>query len=293
MNTTLIPSQKHIEGQIFTLRDVYVMLDSDLAVIYQTETKFINRAMKRNPDRFPPEFVFQLKPEEWEMLRYQIGTSSEHGGRRTAPYVFTEQGVAMLSAVLQTQVAIQVSIQVINAFVQMRKLISSYSGLLQRMDGIEQKQLKTDQKVEQLFNALEKDTLPHQGVFFEGQVFDAYELTSKIIRSANQHIVLIDNYIDENTLIHLAKKGKGVSVLLCTKNTSKQLMLDVQKANAQYKNFALKTFAKSHDRFLIIDGKEVYHLGASLKDLGKKWFAFSKMNKESVENLMNEINKLV
>ncbi len=208
------------------------------------------------------------------------------------PYAFTEQGIAMLSAVLRSDRAVKVSIQIINAFVAMRKFIASHNGLLQRMDNIERKQIETDQKLEQVFKALDnKETIPTQGVFFDGQVFDAYELASKIIRSAKNSIVLIDNYIDENTLTHLTKKNKDVKVLLLTKSISKQLQLDVQKANAQYGSFAIKTFTQSHDRFIIIDNTEVYHLGASLKDLGKKWFAFAKMDKHSVENIINLIER--
>ena len=147
-------------------------------------------------------------------MKFQSGISSGHGGRRTLPYVFTEQGVAMLSAVLQTPIAIKVSIQIINAFIEMRKIISNHNGLLQRMEGVERKQIETDQKFEQVFKALEsKDVIPNQGVFFDGQVFDAYELTSIIIRSAKRSIVLIDNYMDENTLTHLAKKKKVVKIL--------------------------------------------------------------------------------
>src|SRR5690554_2484060 len=206
------------------------------------------------------------------------------------PYAFTEQGVAMLSAVLRSDVAVKVSIQIINTFVEMRKLIANHSGLLQRMDSIERKQLQTDQKFEKVFKALEnKDIIPTQGVFFDGQIYDAYELTSKIIRSAKKNIVLIDNYIDESTLTHLCKKTKAVKVLLLTKAITKRLALDVKKANEQYGNFDLKTFTKSHDRFLIIDNTEVYHLGASLKDLGKKWFASSKLEKNSIANILKEI----
>lgn len=294
MSKELTISQKQIENRIFTVRDVQVMLDSDLAEMYQTETKFINRAMKRNPSRFPEAFVFQLTEEEWKNLRFQFGTSSEHGGRRFLPFVFTEQGVAMLSAVLQTETAIIVSVQIISAFVEMRKLIASQSGLFQRMESIEKRQLQTDQKFEQIFKALEsKDIIPNQGVFFDGQVFDAYELASKIIRSAKHSIVLIDNYINENTLTHLSKKKKNVNVLLLTKTIGRQLTLDVQKACEQYGDFEAKPFDKSHDRFVIIDGTEVYHLGASLKDLGKKWFAFSKMDKSSVSIIVNSISELI
>jgi hypothetical protein len=150
-----------------------------------------------------------------------------------------------------------------------------------------------EEKVNKIELRINSQLLPTQGVFFEGQVFDAYELVSRIIRSAKQNIVLIDNYIDESTLTHLAKKDNNAKVLLLAKNTGKQLSLDVQKANAQYGNFTLKPFAKSHDRFLIIDQTEVYHLGASLKDLGKKWFAFSKMDKSSVQSIMNSILELI
>ena len=283
-------NQKEIENKIFTFRNIQVMIDRDLADMYQTETKFINRAVKRNIERFPETFCFQLTDEELESLKFQSGTSNSKGGRRTLPYAFTEQGVAMLSAVLHSQIAIKVSIQIINAFVEMRKFISQNNGLLYRLDGIERKLFENDQKFEQVFKALEsKDVIPSQGVFFEGQIYDAYELTSKIIRSAKKRIVLIDNYIDDTSLTLLTKKAKDVNVLLLTKNISKQLNLDVQKVNQQYSHFELKIFTKSHDRFLIIDEEQVYHIGASLKDLGKKWFAFSKINKNSVKSILAEI----
>jgi hypothetical protein len=294
MSTELTISQKDVENRIFTLRGMHVMLDSDLAVMYQTETKFINRAVKRNPDRFPENFMFQLSTDEWERLRFQFGTSGSYGGRRYLPFVFTEQGVAMLSAVLKTTIAIKVSIQIINAFVQMRKHIANHSGLLQRMDNIEKKQLETDQKFEKVLIALEnKDATPSQGLFFDGQVFDAYQIASKIIRTAQQNIVLIDNYIDEITLTHLAKKNKGVKVLILTRSFGKQLILDINKANEQYGGFEAKIFNLSHDRFLIIDNTELYHLGASLKDIGKKWFAFSKMDKVSVANIIDSLSNLM
>lgn len=162
-----------------------------------------------------------------------------------------------------------------------------------RMNRIEDNVQALTEKVHQIDLQINTQLIPTQGIFFDGQIFDAYELASKIIRSAKKSIVLIDNYIDENTLTHLAKKNKGVKVHLLTKNMNKQLQLDIQKANAQYGNFEAKTFAQSHDRFLIIDGKEVYHLGASLKDLGRKWFAFSKLEAKSVENIINSIAKIV
>ncbi len=290
MSKELTISQKEIESQIFVFRDSQVMLDRDLAEMYRVETKVLNQAVKRNIERFPKQFRFQLTDSEKAQLVTNCDRFKSLKHSSTNPLAFTEQGVAMLSAVLRSDVAVKVSIQIINAFVEMRKLIANHSGLLQRMDGIERKQLETDQKFEKVFRALEsKDIIPGQGVFFDGQVFDAYELASKIIRSAKKNIVLIDNYIDESTLTHLSKKTKAVEVLLLTKTISKKLTLDVKKANEQYPNFELKTFTKSHDRFLIIDNTEVYHLGASLKDLGKKWFAFSKLDKDSVGSILSEL----
>lgn len=287
-------SQKQIENRIFTIRGSQVMIDRDLAEMYQVETKVLNQAVKRNIERFPELFRFQLTNNEKIELVTNCDRFESLKHSSNTPFAFTEQGVAMLSAVLRSDIAVQVSIQIMNAFVEMRKLIANHSGLLQRMEGIELKQLETDQKFEQIFKALEsKDLIPAQGVFFDSQVFDAYHLASKIIRSAKKHIVLIDNYIDENTLAHLAKKQKDVSVLLLTKTVSKQLNLDIKKANEQFGGFEAKQFDKSHDRFLVIDGKEVYHLGASLKDLGKKWFAFSKMDKSSLENIINAISELI
>ncbi len=302
MSKELSISQNIIENQIFTVRKVQVMIDYHLAELYDVETKRINEQVKRNAKRFPENFMFQLTEAEWKNLQSQFATANNKDvlqsqsattKRRTIPFVFTEQGVAMLSAVLNSDTAIMVSIQVMNAFVKMRELLSDNSLINHRLNKIEQKQLVTDQQFEKVFKALErKDVIPTQGVFFEGQVFDAYELASKIIRAATKSIVLIDSYIDETTLTHLSKKGESVKALLLTKSTGKQLALDIEKANGQCGNFALKTFTKSHDRFLIIDGVEVYHLGASLKDLGKKWFAFSKLDKSSVESILSSISQL-
>jgi len=290
MSKELILSQSIVEEKIIYIRGNYVMLDSVLAELYHTETKYINRATNRNPDRFPQNFMFQLTNEEWEKLKFQSGTSKKHGGRRTLPYVFTEQGVAMLSSVLQTPLAVKVSIQIINAFVEMRKLIASNYGLLQRMEYVEKKQIDYDNKFEKIFKTIEnKELIPNQGIFFEGQVFDAYEFISKIIRSAKISIKLIDNFVDEKTLTHLSKKRKNISVTILTKNIDSKLKLDLEKVNKQYGGFEIKFFSKSHDRFLIIDDIEILHLGASLKDLGNKWFAFSKLDIKSVESLLNSI----
>jgi hypothetical protein len=231
MNNLPIISQKHIESQIFTIRGLQVMIDRDLAEMYQVETKVLNQAVKRNSERFPIQFRFQLTENEKTELVTICDRFDSLKHSSSNPNVFTEQGVAMLSAVLRSKIAVQISIQIINAFVEMRKFIANHYGLLQRMDGIERKQLETDQKFEQVFKALEsKNIIPNQGIFFDGQVFDAYELASKIIRSAKKSIVLIDNYIDESTLTHLSKKTKAVKVVLLTKTMSNQLTLDVKKS---------------------------------------------------------------
>ncbi|MBN2689196.1 MAG: ORF6N domain-containing protein [Gammaproteobacteria bacterium] len=273
-----------IKGKIYTIRGMQVMLDRDLANLYQVETKNLNRAVKRNIDRFPSWLMFQLNAKEHEILRCQNGTSSldQHGGRRYLPYVCTEQGVAMLSVILRSEVAVKVSLQIMNAFVVMRKIIASNVTLLDRMDRIEVKQLESDQKFDRIFKALENHTVkPQQGIFFNGEVFDAYVFVSKLIKQAKKSIVLIDNYVDESVLMLLTKRAKNVFATIYTKDISKKLQLDLKKHNEQYAAVEIKIFKDAHDRFLILDNKEVYHIGASLKDLGKKWFAFSKLDQQA------------
>lgn len=291
MSKDLLLSTQEIENRIFTFRGLQVMIDRDLAELYRVETRALNQAVKRNIDRFPNSFRFQLNDEEFENWKSQnVISNNDKMGLRRPPFVFTEQGIAMLSAILRSQTAIIVSVEIMNAFVALRKSLILQSGILQRIDGIEKKILESDQKFDKIFKALEsKDQIPSQGVFFDGQVFDAYEVASRIIRSAKTSIILIDNYIDESTLTHLAKKNQGVKAILLTKSNSKKLELDIQKANEQYGDFEIKSFDKSHDRFLIIDSQEIYHLGASLKDLGKRWFAFSKIDESSVKSVINSI----
>ncbi len=216
--------------------------------------------------------------EEVVNLKSQFATSS-WDGRRTKPYAFTEQGVAMLSAVLRSETAVKMSVQIINAFVAMRRFILSNAQVFQRLDTLELKQLVTDKKMEKVLNAIEaKDIQPKQGIFFDGQIFDAYKFVSDLFRSAKKSIVIIDNYLDDSVLTHLTKRKKNVSVTLLTRNISRQLALDIEKFNKQYPPIEIKEFKNAHDRFIIIDSATVYHFGASLKDLGRKWFAFSKMD---------------
>ncbi|MDX3913964.1 MAG: ORF6N domain-containing protein [Pseudosphingobacterium sp.] len=293
MNSNAIISRKEIENLIYTVRGKQVMLDSDLAKLYQVETKNLNKAVKRNIERFPQSFCFQLTEEEAENLRFQIGTSSlNYGGRRYLPYVFGEQGVAMLSAVLRSEIAVKVSIEIMNAFVEMRKLLIGNAALFSRMDKIELKQIEADGKFEEIFKALESGKLhSEKGIFYDGQIFDAYTFVADIIRSAQRSIILIDNYVDDTVLTLLGKRGQSVSVTIYTKSISNQLQLDLQRYNSQYPAINIHAFAHAHDRFLIIDGTELYHIGASLKDLGKKWFAFSKMNTE-IGKMLSFLNGL-
>lgn len=282
MDNKSIISHDEIRKLIYSIRGKQVMLDSDLASLYQVETKNLNRAVKRNIERFPESFCFQLTEEEVENLRFQFGTSSlNHGGRRYLPMVFSESGVAMTSAVLRSEIAIKVSVEIMEAFVEMRRILTSNASLFNRLDKIELKQLEADQKFEEIFKALESDKIHcEKGVFYDGQIFDAYTFVADIIRNAGRSIILIDNYVDDTVLTLLGKRGQSVTATIYTKNISNQLQLDLQRYNSQYPSIDIHTFAQAHDRFLIIDGTELYHIGASLKDLGKKWFAFSRMDIE-------------
>ncbi len=284
MNEVIIIDKK-LQNKIYIIRDAAVMLDSHLAEIYNVETKVFNQAVKRNLNRFPERYRFQLTDKEFSNLRSQIVTLKEtHGGRRYLPYAFTEQGVSMLSSILKSDTAIDISIKIIDSFVAMRKFLTNNAGIFQRVENIEQKLLKHDDNFNKIFNALESnDTKPIQGIFYDGEIFDAYVFVNKLIKSAKKNIILLDNYIDE-TVLTLLSKNPHIKITIYTKNISQQLKLDANKYNEQYNNLELKKFDLAHDRFLIIDN-EIYHIGASLKDLGKKWFAFSKMNKDSIELL--------
>jgi len=254
----------NIQSQIITIRGLQVMVDRNLAELYQVETKVLNQAVKRNAGRFPDDFMFQLSQDEFNDWRSQFVTSNnDKMGLRRPPYVFTEAGVSMLASVLKSESAIKMSVEIIRAFVGMRKFIANNAAIFQRLDSIEQKQYLTDTKLDKVFEAIEaKDIKPKQGIFFDGQVFDAYAFVAKLIKSAKQSIVLIDNYIDENTLILLSKRKPECSAMIYTHSFGKQLQLDLQKHNEQYPPITIKTFKQVHDRFLILDDHEVYHIGA-------------------------------
>ena len=320
-----------IEPLIRTIRGQQVLLDSDLAILYGVETKRLNQQVKRNIERFPEDFMFQLTQEEVTCSRSQIATlnertnlrsqivtlntekhslrsqnatlnagtnlksqivTSSHGGARKLPYAFTENGIAMLSSVLRSPIAIQVNIRIMRAFTAMRQFIASNAQIFQRLDVMEQNQLalaahqtETDHKLEEVFRRLDSGNVqPHQGIFYDGQIFDAYTFINDRIREATTRIILIDNYIDDSVLTILSKRADKVAASIYTKKPSAQLQLDIQKHNAQYPPISVIEFDRSHDRFLCID-ETVYHLGASIKDLGKKWFAFNRMEMQTSELL--------
>lgn len=294
----LILNNQTIQNKIHTIRGVQVMLDEDLALLYGVETKQLNKAVNRNIARFPEKFRFQLAEEEYANLRFQNGTSSlddslraqiatlssdkQHGGRRYLPYAFTEQGVSMLSAVLRSPTAIETSIKIIDTFVTMRKFLSQNASLFTKIESIEKRQIsyeiKTDSKIESVLNALEdKNKKPTQGIFYNGQIYDAYAFINDLLKSAKSEATLIDNYIDD-TIFTLCSKYSSIRFTIYTQAINKQLKQDFQKYQKQYENIELKITKEFHDRFLVIDKEDIYHLGASIKDLGNKVFAFSKLN---------------
>ena len=288
----------NIEPLIKVIRGQQVMLDKDLAMLYGVEAKVLNQAVKRNVERFPNDFRFQLTKEE--CLRSQIVTLNEKQGKhlKYMPYAFTEQGVAMLSSVLRSQTAIEVNIQIMRAFVSMRHFMVNNASVFSRLETIEYHQLEmqqhlqeSDKRIEEVFRRLDEgNAKPKQGVFYNGQIYDAYTFVSGLIKSAKKRIVLIDNYVDETVLILLDKRDNNVSAIIYTQQISRQFQLDIDRHNAQYAPIDVETFRLSHDRFLCIDDN-VYHIGASIKDLGKKWFGFSKMEILTPDELVERINR--
>ena len=276
-----ITVSKNIQDKIYTIRGQQVLLDKDLAELYGVSIKRLNEQVKRNSERFPEEFMFQLNQKEFEVLRSHIATLNFSRGkhRKYLPYAFTEQGIAMLSAVLRSETAVKVSIQIMNVFVKFRRLYKENSQLFERLSNLEIKQFQTEIKIEKVLTAIDNKSIKlRQGIFYNGQIFDAWQFVSDLIRTAEKSIILIDNYIDDSVLSLFCKRKESVKVTIFTRNISKQLRLDLKKFNEQYPVIMIKQFTESHDRFLIIDEKILYHIGASLKDLGKKWFAFSKMD---------------
>ena len=291
-------SNKEIKNLIYTIRGKQVMLDSDVAMLYHYETKKINQAVKRNIDRFPERFCFQLTEKELEIMWSQIVTTSKleenkYRSKKYLPYVFTEQGIAMLSGILKSEIAVQVSIKIMDAFIEMRKFISTNKNLFEKVIDIENKMNKKfiehDKKFDEVFNQLQSEENIKQRIFFEGQIYDAYSLIIDIIKKASKKILIIDNYIDDSILKMLAKKKKNVEVVILTSNKSNIQNIDVQKFNKEYPILKIAKTNKFHDRFIILDNEEMYHLGASIKDLGKKCFGINKIeDKEIIEKIIGD-----
>lgn len=284
-------SSENIKNLIYTIRGKQVMLDSDVAMLYQCETRNINQAVKRNINRFPDKFCFRLTNIEVENLKSQnvissLSKENSYGGRRKLPIVFTEQGIAMLSGLLKNEIAVQVSINIMDAFVEMRKFLLSNGQVFDRLSNVEYKLLEQnkvltehEEKFEKVFDELQRNEKEEfkQKIFFDGQIYDAYSLIIDIIKRAKKKILIIDNYIDDSILEMLKKKNKNVEVIILTIQNNKLTKLDMKKFNKQYPTLKIAYTNKFHDRFVVIDNKELYHCGASLKDLGKKCFAISKI----------------
>ena len=301
-----LPVENKVESLIQVIRGQQVMLDRDLAELYGVETKRLNEQVKRNIERFPEDFMFQLTPNEFDNLKSQFATSS-WGGVRKLPYAFTEQGVAMLSGVLKSPTAVEANIRIMRAFVSMRHFMVNNVAFFQRLETIEFNQLESnkvqakilahqevqDHRIDEIFRRLDEGMYkPKQGIFFDNQIYDAFSFVSELIKSAKQRIILIDNYVDESVLTLLDKRGENVSACIYTQQINRQLRLDIERHNSQYPPIEVTLFRRSHDRFLCIDDI-VYHVGASIKDLGKKWFAFSKMEDFNPEELVTRINNAI
>lgn len=301
-----LPVENKVESLIRVIRGQQVMLDRDLAELYGVETRRLNEQVKRNIERFPEDFMFQLTKEEFENWKSQFATSNSIVmGARKRPYAFTEQGVAMLSGVLKSSTAVEANIRIMRAFVSMRHFMVNNAAVFQRLETIEFNQLESnkvqakilahqevqDHRIDEIFRRLDEGMYkPKQGIFFDNQIYDAYSFVSELVKSAKQRIILIDNYVDESVLTLLDKREETVSAIIYTLQISRQLRLDVDRHNSQYPPIEISVFRRSHDRFLCIDDT-VYHVGASIKDLGKKWFAFSKMEDFKPEELVAKINE--
>ena len=292
-----LSGQEEIAQLIMNVRGMQVMVDRDLAVLYGVKTKRLNEQVRRNIERFPERFRFQLTKEETDELVANCDRLKALKHSTVTPYVFTEQGISMLSTVLHSQTAIAVSIKIMDAFVSMRRFIATNAQLFQRLETIEYHQLEmkqhqevTDKRIDEVFKRLDANIPPIQGIFYDGQVFDAYRFVSDLMRKAKRSIVLIDNYVDDTVLTLLDKRENGVTATIYTQRISSQFQLDVDRHNAQYSPIEIKLFNKAHDRFLLVDD-EVYHIGASIKDLGKKWFGFTLMRDITATELINKIKE--
>lgn len=284
-------SNEEIKNLIYTIRGKQVMLDSDVARLFNYATKDLNRNVKNNIERFPEYYCFQLTEEEYKSLRCKIFTLNENGRgqhRKYLPYVFTEYGITMLAGLLKSDIAVNVSIKIVNTFIEMRKFLIQNGQIFERLTNIEYKLLEHDKKFNEVFNQLQVEENIKQKIFFEGQIYDAYSLIIDIIKKANKKILITDNYIDDSVLKMLTKKNNNVEVVILTSDKSNIQQIDIQKFNKEYPILKVAKTNKFHDRFIIIDNEEMYHLGASIKDLGKKCFGINKIEDvEIIEKILN------
>ena len=286
----VIVDNKEIQSMIYTFRGRQVMIDRDLAYLYNVETKALNQAVKRNINRFPESFRFQISDDEKDELVTNCDRFKTLKHSSLNPYAYTEQGIAMLSAVLRSDVAVEVSVKIMNSFVEMRKFLLSNREMFARLDRVELKQLETDKKLEEVFDYIATTKEVKQKIFFNGQIYDAFSLMVEIVEKAEKELILIDNYVDVNTLNILSKKKDGVNVLIVTSGNGNLTDKDVAKFNSQYPKLAVKISKDFHDRFFIIDRNEVYHIGASIKDAGKKSFGITKLKEQDlIDSLLGKV----
>ena len=286
-----------IENKILVIRGQQVMLDRDLAELYGVETKRLNEQVKRNIERFPEDFMFSLNKTEKDEVVANCDHLQALKFSPTLPFAFTEQGVAMLSSVLKSQKAVEVNIQIMRAFVSMRHFLHNNAQIFTEINTIKNQllevnihQKESDRRIDELFDRMDKYAIDDtQGIFFQGQIFDAYAKFESFLQSATKEIILIDNYVDLSVLQRLTKKQPGVNVTIYTKPNTPLTAQDIQSFNAQYPTLTVRQTTTMHDRFLIIDNTTLYHIGASLKDLGKKCFAFEILDSSLIPAIMGNL----
>jgi hypothetical protein len=276
MAKDVIQFQDEVNNRIRYFQNQYVILDSDLAHFFNVETRVLNQAAQRNSKRFPNEFRFQISESDFNSLISQFVISK--GGNRKLPWAYTEHGIAMMATLLRNDIAITMSIEIIKAFISLRRIQTNYSSLIARIELLEEFKTESSAILKRLVSNENEVYQSKSGIFFDNEIFDAYVFSSELIAKAKKSIILIDNYIDETTLLQLSKRNKKVHCTIYTEKITDQLKLDLKKHNTQYPPIEIRILKNAHDRFLILDEKELYHLGASLKDLGKRWFAFSKLD---------------
>ena len=292
-----------IKSRIFTVRGIQVILDRDLAELYGVQTKVLNQAVKRNASRFPSEFMFVLAKDEMEELVTNCDRFASMKHSSVPMRAFSEHGVIMVASVLKSEIAAQISVRITRVFVAMRRALSSIAPILMRLDTVERRQIadqtrndenqqRNEERFDTIFKAMDGGDFPPQKVFFDGKHYDAYSFARKLVRKAKKNIVLVDNYCDDVTLDILSQKFGGADVLIATTHKSATKFISptaVAKFNKQNPTLTIKTVGSFHDRFLILDGTELYHFGASMKDLGRQYCAITKMDAMFIPSIMQRI----